>query len=92
MKGAKLLVGLLVLGLAFSGISELAFARSTSLTTTLVITVKGEPKASLAENDINKEMLKSLALDQKMKAAYVRDVTPDITFSGEKIYTITDRL
>jgi len=92
MKGVKLLIGLIVLGVAFAGLSELAFARSTSLTTTLVITVKAEPKSSLAENDTNKEMLKTLAHGQKMESPYLRDVTPDITFSGEKIYTITDKL
>ena len=93
MKGEKrILLALVVLWAAVFLVQDMAFCRSTSLTTTLYITVKAPPKTSIAPSDKNLEVVKNIAKDQSMTAPNIKDVAPEIKFSGGKIYTITDTL
>ena len=93
MKGEKrILLALVVLWAAVFLVQDMAFCRSTSLTTTLYITVKAPPKSSIAPSDKNLEVVKKIAKEQSMVAPTIKDIAPEIKFSGGKIYTITDKL
>ena len=72
--------------------SEIVFAHSASVTTTIIITVKGAPQNNLKKGDENLDMLSEVAKAQPMANPYIKEEVEDITISGEKIYTITDRL
>ncbi|NQU95606.1 MAG: hypothetical protein HQ549_05195 [Candidatus Omnitrophica bacterium] len=90
--GKRILLALVVLWAAVFLVQDVAFCRSTSLTTTLYITVKAPPKGNIAPSDKNLEAVEKIAKDQAMTAPNIKDVAPEIKFSGGKIYTITDTL
>lgn len=92
MKGAKIVLGLIILYMVTFCIANVASCRSTSLTTTIFITVKAPPKSNLATNDKNTDMVEKLAKSQEMREPYIKAQTLDVTFLGEKIYTITGKL
>ena len=95
MKGVKIALGLLVFCAMTFCLADAAFCRSTSLTTTLIITVKKPPMVSVVPGDRNIDSLKELAKSQPMGSPHVKETAPDVKFSGDsggKIYTITDRL
>ena len=79
-------LGLCVISLC---ITDLALARSQSLTTTIVINVIPIPKTNLAPNDNNAQIVNELAGDQEMSQPCIRLNTQ---VHGEQIYTITDKL
>ena len=78
MKGARIVLTLIVFCITTFCISDVVSARSKSLTTTIMITVKPDPKGNLLPNDKNTEIIK--------------EETQDVKSSVKKIYTITDRL
>ncbi|MFC1631336.1 hypothetical protein ACFL1I_00125 [Candidatus Omnitrophota bacterium] len=90
-KGSILLtaISLLLLGLL---VTEPAFARSQTLTSTIVITVKPVAQTNLLPNDENAEVVTELAEDQSMSQPYIKASYLDSKVSGEKIYSIVDRL
>ncbi len=92
MRRAKMIPALMAFVLMSFCVVEVAFARSQGLTTTVVITVKAKPQANLLPDDKNAGMVKELAKDQSMRQPYIKEQMPDVKSSGEKIYTITDRL
>lgn len=92
MKGAKIVLALVILYIMTFYIADVAFCREVSLTTTLIITVKAPPKSNLATNDKNADIVEKLAKSQMMAEPYIKAQTPDVNFLGEKIYTITDKL
>ncbi len=92
MRAVKIVLALVVLYIMTFYIADVAFCRSTSLTTTIIITVKAPPKTNLATNDTNADMVEKLAKSQQMREPYIKAQTPDVNFLGEKIYTITDKL
>ena len=95
MRGVKIVLALIMLCIMALYGAEAAFARSASLTTTITITVKAPPKSNVLESDKNAEMLNQLAMNQSMIHPHISEVgrmVENIKFSGEKVYTITDKL
>lgn len=92
MKGARIALGLILIMAMGLYIADMAFARSTSLTTTLIITVKEPPKSVLAQNDKNARMVEKIAKEQPMIRPQITEAVLDTTFAGKKVYTITDAL
>jgi hypothetical protein len=76
-------------------VSRAAFAGSQTLTTTMFVTVTAPPQSNLAETDENAQMLTQLAMNQSMmhpEIGQTERMEEDVKFSGEKVYTIIDRL
>ena len=92
MRAAKIILALTVLYIMTFYMADVAFCRSTSLTTTIIITVKAPPKTNLATNDTNAEMVEKLAKSHQMQEPHIKAETLDMNFLGEKVYTITDKL
>ena len=92
MKKMMALKTLLLCIIAILFTSEIVFAHSASVTTTIIITVKRVPENNLKESDENHDMLREVAKAQSMANPYIKEEVEDTTLSGEKIYTITDRL
>ena len=70
-------------------IADVASAPPVSLTTTIIITIKPDPKGNLSPNDKNADIVKEVATNQSMTQQYIRQ---DVKPSGEEIYAITEKL
>lgn len=93
MRGVKIALTLLVIGAMAFYTLDSALARSTSLTTTIIITVKNpDPKGALDPKDKDAQMIRELAKNQGMMYPRIRQVEKDAKFFGGKVYTITDKL
>lgn len=89
MKRRQIVSLLIVFWMMTVGVIDLASAYSASLTTTLVVIVKSDPKGNLLPSDKNGPTVKELAKEQSMTQPYIKlDVNP----SGEEVYTISDKL
>lgn len=89
MKSRRIVLMLIVFWIMTLVVIDLASARSVSLTTTIVVTVKSAPKENLLPNDKNADTVKELAKEQAMPQPYIKQ---DVNPSGEQVYTITDKL
>ena len=91
MRSVRLIVAISLISAMMFSLADIAFARSTSLTTTIVIHVKGEPKEIIAANDKNAKMLREIAKHQPMLRPQIRNVSEDTGVYGAKVYSITDK-
>ena len=91
MRSVRLLIAITLISTMMLSLANIAFARSTSLTTTIVIHVKGEPEANIAPNDKNAKMLREIAKHQPMIRPQIRNVSEDTGVYGAKVYSITDK-
>lgn len=89
MKRRQIVSLLIVFWMMTVGVIDLASAYSVSLTTTIVVTVKSDPKENLLPNDKNADTVKELAKEQSMTQPYIKQ---DVNPSGEEVYTISDKL
>jgi len=89
MKRRRIVLVLIVFWIMTLVVIDLASASSISLTTTIFVTVKSAPKDNLLPNDENADTVKELAKEQAMTQPYIKQ---DVNPSGEKVYTICDKL
>jgi hypothetical protein len=76
-------------------VARAAFAGSQTLKTTVFVTVKAPPQSNVAKTDENAQMLTQLAMNQSMIHPEINRtgrMEEDVKLSGEKVYTIIDRL
>ncbi|NQS99525.1 MAG: hypothetical protein HQ595_00445, partial [Candidatus Omnitrophica bacterium] len=62
-------IGLCVISLC---VADLALARSETLTSIIVVTVKPLPKTNLSPSDNNAGIVNELAIDQAMSQPYIK--------------------
>ena len=91
MRGVRLVITIALISAMMLSLAGTAFARSTSLTTTIVIQVKGEPREYIAQNDKNAKMLREVARHQPMLQPQIRNIGEDTGIYGAKVYSITDK-
>ncbi len=95
MRGVNIVLVLTMFCIMGLWVSRAAFAGSQTLTTTMFVTVTAPPQSNLAETDENAQMLTQLAMNQSMmhpEIGQTERMEEDVKFSGEKVYTIIDRL
>ncbi|MBN1353887.1 MAG: hypothetical protein JW994_04390 [Candidatus Omnitrophica bacterium] len=105
MKWLKTALALMLLACFVFSLNCVVYARSASITTTIVITVKAPPKDNLTALDKNAEIVRQVAEAQKMAQPFIKEEAKEtakeaannepvsnITLSGKKIYTVTDKL
>jgi hypothetical protein len=95
MRGVKIVLLLIMFCIMTSWTVRATFAGSQTLTTAVFITVKALPQSTVAETDENARILNQLAMNQSMMRPEISEtkrMEEDVKLSGEKVYTITDRL